>query len=88
MPGAVIVDRSARLGGIATDGALQVAADRTGPLKLTGATVYPRTGAGQLAGDMVLPPEPRSPLPELSPCPIFIHIVPATLALKLRLRDP
>lgn len=55
MPGAVIVDRSVRHGGLATDGALYVVADRRRPLALTGVTVYPRHGAGPLVGDMHLP---------------------------------
>lgn len=55
MPGAVIVDRSARDGGLGAGGILYVAADRARPLALEGVTVYPRRGVGALEGDMVLP---------------------------------
>ena len=43
IPGAVIVDRSARDGGLGGDGTLYVVADRSRPLVLPGVTVTPRT---------------------------------------------
>lgn len=55
MPGAVIVDRSARDGGLGAGGALYVIADRRRPLALSGITVFPRRGVGPLAGDTILP---------------------------------
>ena len=55
MPGAVIVDRSARDGGLGRDGTLYVVADRARPLVLPGITVFPRPGAPALPGDMSLP---------------------------------
>jgi hypothetical protein len=55
MPGLVIADRSARDGGIATDGALYVVSPRTRPLELPGVTVIPRRGAPAQPGDMKLP---------------------------------
>jgi Fic/DOC family len=55
MPGAVIADRSARDGGVATDGALYVVSPRTRPLELPGVTVLPRRGAPAQPGDMKLP---------------------------------
>ncbi|MHB1164327.1 MAG: Fic family protein [Candidatus Nanopelagicales bacterium] len=55
LPGAVIVDRSARDGGLGADGYLYVAAARTRPLVLPGVTVVPRSGAGPLTGDGALP---------------------------------
>lgn len=55
MPQAVIVDRSARAGGLPTDGRLYVQAARVRPLQLPGVLVIPRPGVGPLAGDMRLP---------------------------------
>lgn len=55
MPGAVIVDRSVRDGGLGADGSLYVVADRPRPLNLEGVTVFPRRGSGPLEGDMDLP---------------------------------
>lgn len=55
LPGAVIVDRSARAGGLPADGHLYVASSRTRPLDLPGVRVVPRRGAGPLPGDMKLP---------------------------------
>jgi fido (protein-threonine AMPylation protein) len=73
MPGAVIVDRSARDGGLGGDGTLYVVADRSRPLILPGITVTPRRGAPALPGDMSLPygiyvaGEARSLLENLTP---------------------
>ncbi|MEI2650861.1 MAG: hypothetical protein V9G12_01565 [Microthrixaceae bacterium] len=73
MPGAVIVDRSARDGGLGRDGTLYVVADRARPLVLPGITVFPRPGAPALPGDMSLPDgihiagEARSLLENLTP---------------------
>ena len=73
MPGAVIVDRSARDGGLGGDGTLYVVADRSRPLVLPGVTVTPRRGAPALPGDMSLPygiyvaGEARSLLENLTP---------------------
>ena len=73
MPGAVIVDRSARDGGLGRDGTLYVVADRARPLMLPGITVRPRRGAPALPGDMPLPDgilvagEARSLLENLTP---------------------
>jgi hypothetical protein len=73
MPGAVIVDRSARDGGLGADGSLYVVADRSRPLVLPGITVTPRKGASALPGDMLLPDgmhmagEARSLLENLTP---------------------
>ena len=55
MPGAVIVDRSAREGGTDQGGTLHVVAGRARPLQLPGVRVVPRKGAGRLPGDMPLP---------------------------------
>lgn len=55
MPGAVIVDRSVRDGGAASDGHLYVVARRRRPLLLPGIAVVPRSGVGPLPGDMELP---------------------------------
>lgn len=55
MPGAVIVDRSARDGGRGVGGRLYVVAKRRRPLDLPGVRVVPRTGPGPLPGDMPLP---------------------------------
>ena len=55
LPGAVIVDRTARSGGVPTNGILYVAHPRTRPLALPGATVVPRRGANELEGDIALP---------------------------------
>ncbi|NQW72050.1 MAG: hypothetical protein HQ453_04915 [Actinobacteria bacterium] len=73
MPGAVIVDRSARDGGLGRDGTLFVVADRARPLALPGITVTPRKGTPALPGDMPLPhgihiaSEARSLLENLTP---------------------
>lgn len=73
MPGAVIVDRSARDGGLGRNGVLYVVADRSRPLVLPGVTVSPRRGAPALRGDMPLPDgiyvagEARSLLENLTP---------------------
>jgi Fic family protein len=55
LPGAVIVGRSARAGGIAVDGILTVTHGRRLPLALIGTTIRPLAGPGQLDGDMLLP---------------------------------
>ncbi len=55
MPGAVIVDRSARDGGYGADGTLYVVASRRRPLELPGIRIVPRAGVGPLPGDMPLP---------------------------------
>ncbi|MFC6149006.1 MULTISPECIES: Fic family protein [Mumia] len=55
LPGAVIVDRSARLGGTAPGGTLFVTHRRPRPLKLAGTVVVPRHGAGPMHGDIELP---------------------------------
>ena len=53
-PGAVVVDRSAREGGIA-DGFLYVTHSRERELRLPGVVIEPRPGAGGLDGDMPMP---------------------------------
>lgn len=55
LPGAVIVDRSARNGGRPVGGELYVASTRSRPLDLPGVRVVSRPGAGHLPGDMQLP---------------------------------
>lgn len=55
MPGAVIVDRSVRDGGLGINGTLYVVARRRRPLELPGVKVVPRLGAAALPGDMQLP---------------------------------
>jgi hypothetical protein len=55
MPGAVIVDRSARDGGYGVDGTLYLVASRRRALELPGLKIVPRAGAGPLPGDMSLP---------------------------------
>ena len=73
MPGAVIVDRSARDGGLGRDGHLYIVSERVRPLQLPGMTVIPRLGSPALAGDMPLPHglhvagEARSLLENLTP---------------------
>jgi hypothetical protein len=54
LPGAVIVDRSARRAG-PVDGLLVVDHPRTRPLSLPGVTVLARRGPGPVPGDMELP---------------------------------
>lgn len=54
LPGAVIVDRSARQAG-PVDGRLYVDHSRTRPLELPGVTVLPRRGPGPAPGDMEWP---------------------------------
>jgi len=54
LPGAVIVDRSARRAG-PVDGLLVVDHPRTRPLELPGVTVMPRRGPGHVDGDMEMP---------------------------------
>src|SRR5271165_2610752 len=54
LPGAVIVDRSARRAG-PVDGLLVVDHSRTRPLELPGVTVLPRRGPGHVDGDMEMP---------------------------------
>jgi hypothetical protein len=54
LPGAVIVDRSARRAG-PVNGFLVVDHSRTRPLELPGLTVLPRKGPGHLDGDMEMP---------------------------------
>jgi hypothetical protein len=54
LPGAVIVDRSARRAG-PVDGLLVVDHPRTRPLELPGVTVLPRRGPGRVEGDMEMP---------------------------------
>lgn len=73
MPGAVIVDRSARDGGSGTNGTLYVVAKRRRALELPGVKVVPRTGAEALPGDMQIPSGlhmasvPRALLENLAP---------------------
>lgn len=55
LPGAVLVDRSAQAGGMATEGALYVVHTRRRPLVLPDVTVYPRAGSGPQPGDIPLP---------------------------------
>jgi len=55
IPGAVIVDRSARDGGRGADGTLYVVSTRRRDLVLPGITVVSRPGAGAQPGDMKLP---------------------------------
>ncbi len=55
LPGAVIVDRSARAGGQPVGGELLVAHSRRHPLELPGLTIVPRPGPGPLEQDMSLP---------------------------------
>jgi Fic family protein len=52
LPGAVIADRSARLGGIPADGELLVVHRRDRPLALPGVTIVPRAGPGPLERDV------------------------------------
>ncbi len=52
LPGAVIADRSARLGGIPADGELYVVHRRDRPLALPGVTIVPRDGPGPLERDV------------------------------------
>jgi len=54
LPGAVVVDRSARRAG-PVDGRLTVDHARTRPLSLPGLTVLPRRGPGPVLGDMEMP---------------------------------
>jgi Fic/DOC family len=55
LPGAVIVGRSARAGGVAIEGVLSVAHNRRRPLNLIGTAIHPVPGPGALDGDMQLP---------------------------------
>ena len=55
LPGAVIVGRSARAGGVAIDGVLSVAHNRRRPLNLIGIAIHPVPGPSALDGDMQLP---------------------------------
>lgn len=57
IPGAVIVDRSARDGGTGSDGTLYLVSKRRRDLVLPGIRVVSRLGAGPLPGDMKLPGE-------------------------------
>jgi predicted nucleic acid-binding protein len=54
LPGAVIVDRSARTGTPGPDGVLYVDHPRSRPLVLPGLTIIPRRGPGPLPGDQEL----------------------------------
>ena len=54
VPGAVVVDRSARRAG-PVDGVLYVDHRRTRPLELPGLRIQPRRGPGPVDGDMALP---------------------------------
>jgi Fic/DOC family len=55
LPGAVIVGRSSRAGGVAVDGVLSVAHTRRRPLNLIGISIHPVPGPSALDGDMQLP---------------------------------
>jgi fido (protein-threonine AMPylation protein) len=54
-PGAVIADRSARLGRPAEDGSLFLVHDRTAEATLPGLVLRPRKGPGPIKGDLPLP---------------------------------
>lgn len=85
IPGAVIVDRSVRDGGMGRDGALYVVGARSRPLKLPGVVVYPREGVGPQPSDMTLPDglymssEARGLLDNLAPTRVTATGVSRTL---------
>lgn len=54
-PGAVVVDRSARAGGIGSSNELLLAHARRGSFAVPGFTIVPRPGAGPTQGDIPLP---------------------------------
>jgi hypothetical protein len=54
-PGAVVVDRSSRAGGLGSSEKLLLVHARRGPFAVPGFTIVPRPGAGPTQGDIPLP---------------------------------